>query len=54
MEIVELNPLVDPTYRSRLVAVRIVRELMTGLALNKKGITDPYYQDDEWIRYKQP
>ncbi len=53
LEIVELNPLVDPTYRSRLVAVRIIRELMTGMALRKKGITDPYYVDRDWVRHKR-
>ena len=52
MEIVEVNPLVDTTYRSRQVAVRILRELMTGVALRKRGITDPYYIDMEWIRHK--
>ena len=51
MELVEVNPIVDQTYRSRLVAVRILRELMTGLALRKKGITDPYYVDPDWVRH---
>ena len=53
LEMVEVNPLVDNTYRSRQVAVRIVRELMTGMALRKKGITDPYYVDQDWIRLKK-
>lgn len=53
LEMVEVNPLVDPTYRSRQVAVRIVRELMTGMALRKKGITDPYYVDKDWVRFKK-
>jgi len=53
LEIVELNPLVDPTYQSRLVGVRIIRELMTGMALRKKGITDPFYVDPEWVRFKK-
>ena len=51
MELVEVNPLVDTTYRSRQVAVRILRELMTGVALRKKGITDPYYADPKWVRH---
>ena len=51
MELVEVNPLVDTTYQSRQVAVRILRELMTGVALRKKGITDPYYVDRNWIRH---
>ena len=53
LELVEVNPLVDTTYRSRQVAVRIVRELMTGMALRKKGITDPYYVDRSWVRHKR-
>lgn len=48
MEMVEVNPLVDPTYRSKQVGVRILRELMTGVALRKSGITDPYYVAPEW------
>ena len=51
MEIVELNPLNDPTYRSKLVAVRAMREMLTGIAMRKSGITDPFYVDplwDEW------
>ena len=52
LELVEVNPIVDQTYRSRQVAVRIIRELMTGMALRKKGITDPYYQDPDWVRFK--
>ncbi|MEA3274198.1 MAG: agmatinase family protein [Pseudomonadota bacterium] len=48
IDLVELNPVVDPTYRSKLVAVRILRELLTGVAMHKKGITDPYYIDPLW------
>jgi agmatinase len=36
-ELVELSPMLDPTYVSALVANRIVRECMTGLAMRKKG-----------------
>ena len=43
VELVELNPLVDPTYVTPLVANRCVRELITGIAMRKKGITDPHY-----------
>jgi len=51
MEIVEVNPLVDQTYRSKLVGVRAMREMLTGIAMRKMGITDPFYVDplwDEW------
>ena len=53
LEIVELNPVVDYTYQSRLVGVRIIRELMTGIALRRKGITDPFYVDEDWVRFKK-
>ncbi|WP_205618966.1 agmatinase family protein [Rubritalea marina] len=48
IELVEVNPVADPTYRSKQVAVRILRETLTGVALRKKGITDPFYVDPEW------
>jgi arginase family enzyme len=54
IDLVELNPLVDPTYRSKLVAVRILRELLTGIAMKRKGITDPFYVDPRWIDYRNP
>ena len=53
LDLVEVNPLVDTTYRSRQVAVRIVRELMTGMALRKKGVKDPYYVDRDWVKHKR-
>ena len=43
MELVELNPLVDPTYVTPLVANRCVREILTGIAMRKNGITEPHY-----------
>jgi agmatinase len=49
IELVELNPVVDQTYRSKLVAVRILRELLTGVAMRRKGITDPDYVDPAWL-----
>lgn len=48
LEIVEVNPLTDPTYRSKLVAVRAMREMMTGMAMREQGITDPFYVDPMW------
>ena len=43
MEMVELNPLVDPTYVTPLVANRAAREILTGVAMRHKGITEPHY-----------
>ena len=42
-ELVELNPLVDPTYVSAMNANRIVRECLTGMAMRKTGLTDKHY-----------
>ena len=54
IDLVELNPLTDPTYRSKLVAVRILRELLTGIAMQKKGIKDPMYLDQKWVDHGVP
>ena len=48
VDMVELNPVADPTYRSAMVANEILREILTGVALRKKGIKDPYYADPKW------
>jgi hypothetical protein len=37
-----------------LVAVRILREILTGIAMRKKGITDPYYLDEKWVDHGVP
>jgi agmatinase len=42
-ELVELAPMLDPTYVSALNANRLIRECMTGIAMRKKGLTDPHY-----------
>jgi arginase len=42
-ELVELNPQADPGYTTALNSNRIVRECLTGIAMRKKGITDPRY-----------
>lgn len=46
--LVELNPISDPTYRSSMVAVRILREFLTGIALRRTGVKDPEYVAPEW------
>ena len=43
-EIVELAPLMDPTYVSALNANRTIRECLTGIAMRKMGITEPDYK----------
>jgi agmatinase len=54
VELVELNPVVDQTYRSKLVAVRMLREVLTGIAMRRKGITDPDYIDPIWLNHGVP
>jgi len=51
VELVEVNPLTDPTYRTKQVAVRVLREILTGMAMRKKGITDPFHIDPLWVEH---
>lgn len=53
IELVELNPLVDPTYVTPLVANRAAREMLTGIAMNRKGITDKHYLAEETTDHGQ-
>lgn len=53
MELVELNPLVDPTYVTPLVANRCLREVLTGVAMHKKGITEKDYLHPDAIDHGQ-
>jgi agmatinase len=51
-ELVELAPMLDPTYVSALNANRLIRECMTGIAMRKQGLTGEHYlspltEDDE-------
>jgi agmatinase len=54
IDLVEVNPLTDPTYHSKLVAVRILREMLTGMAMRKQGIKDPMYLDPQWVDHGVP
>jgi agmatinase len=40
---VEVAPLLDPGYTTTLVANRILKECLTGMAMRKKGITERNY-----------
>lgn len=42
-ELVELSPMLDPTYVSAMNANRLIKECMTGIAMRKKGLTEPHY-----------
>jgi len=43
VEVVEMNPVLDPTYRTAQVVNRIMREAVTGIAMYKKGLRQPDY-----------
>ena len=42
-DLVEYAPDRDPGYVTGLIANRLLRECLTGLAMRKKGLTDPKY-----------
>lgn len=42
-ELVELNPLVDPGYTSAQNADRVLQQCLTGIAMRKRGLTQPHY-----------
>ena len=53
MEMVEINPMLDTDGSTMLLANRIVREVLVGMALRKKGITDPKYVDPDFITHSK-
>ena len=50
-DFVEVNPLVDVGNTTSLVANRLIREALTGIALHKQGIKDPKYLHSELIKH---
>ena len=54
IDLVEVNPIVDQSYLTPLVALRTLGEAMTGIAMRKKGITDPLYADPKWVDHGVP
>jgi agmatinase len=42
-ELVELHPALDPTYLTTLNSALILKACLTGLAMNKEGLTDRHY-----------
>lgn len=53
-EIVELDPLLDPSYRSALNANYILHACLTGVAMRKKGITDGKFLSELTTEHMQP
>lgn len=50
-ELVEVNPLLDQTFRTRLTAIRIVREVLTGIAMRRLGMTDPQFEEPRLLHH---
>jgi agmatinase len=42
-DLVELHPALDPTYKTTLNSAHIIKACLTGIALNKEGMTDKHY-----------
>lgn len=42
-DLVELHPALDPTYKTSLNSAHIVKACLTGLAMNRKGMTAKHY-----------
>jgi agmatinase len=40
---VEVAPKLDPGYVTLLVATRILKECLTGIAMRRRGLTEPNY-----------
>jgi len=53
-EIVELDPLLDNTYRSALNANFIMHACLTGVAMRKQGIKDPGFLSELTTEHLQP
>jgi len=42
-DLVELHPALDPTYATTVNSAHIIKACLTGLAMRKEGLTDPFY-----------
>jgi len=42
-DLVELHPALDPTYKTTLNSAHIIKACLTGLAMNREGLTDKHY-----------
>ena len=53
-DLVELAPTLDPGYTTALNAKQAVNECLTGIALRKKGLTDPRYLSPLTVDDRRP
>lgn len=42
-DLVELHPALDPTYKTTLNSAHIIKACLTGIAMNREGLTDRHY-----------
>ncbi len=42
-DLVELHPYLDPTYQTTLASTHIIKACLTGLAMNREGLTEAHY-----------
>ncbi|HKJ18777.1 MAG TPA: agmatinase family protein [Xanthomonadales bacterium] len=42
-DLVELHPALDPTYKTTLNSAHVVKACLTGLAMNREGMTEEHY-----------
>ena len=42
-DLLELHPALDPTYKTTLNSTHIIKACLTGLAMNREGVTDTHY-----------
>jgi len=42
-DLVELHPALDPTYKTTLNSAHIIKACLTGIAMNREGLTTPHY-----------
>lgn len=53
MDVVEINPMLDHSGETMMLANRVVREVLVGMALRKKGMTDPKYLHPDYVKNTQ-
>jgi agmatinase len=42
-DLVELHPALDPTYQTTLASAHIIKACLTGIAMNREGMTQAHY-----------
>jgi agmatinase len=53
-EIVEVDPLLDPSYKTAMNSNYIMHACMTGIAMHRKGMTQEHYLSPLSTEHAQP